>query len=175
MAIKYPYCFVIRDYESDEAIWFVKIDNEQDDVEFPEEVFEYIKNNFKYDKITFAEAESYEMFGVAKMCNPRQLAKWIVEYIDKKMNFSKIPEDNIWLSSTMTYPSYQMIRMDNKVIGIVRINSRSDDYFSDEWRDKFNNGFEKKEITSSEFDRCITYRIAAELNMEELIHLIEDL
>ena len=173
--IPYPYCFVVRDYESLEALWFIKIENEAEDIEFPEEVFEYVKNNFKYEKVTFAEAESYELFGVANICSPKQFAKWLVGYIDKKMNFSKLSPQAISLSAAKTFPSYQMIKMTDAVIGVVRINSKSEDYISDKWREKFNESFERKEISDSEFHRCVSYRVAPELNMEELIHLIEDL
>lgn len=173
--IPYPYCFIVRDYESLEALWFIKIDNEDEDIEFPDEVYEYVKSNFKYEKVTFAEAESYELFGVANICSPKEFAKWLVGYIDKKLNFSKLSPRAVSLSAAKTYPAYQMIRMENSVVGVVRINSRSEEYISSEWRDKFNESFERKEITDSEYHRCVAYRVAPELNMEELIHLIEEI
>ena len=83
--VEYPVYYTVK-YKNakidEDPIAFLLVETEQDDIGFPVEVAVFCRKNFTFEKIRKAEAETYEVFGVAPTISPEKFAAWIADLSD---------------------------------------------------------------------------------------------
>lgn len=77
--VNYPVYYLMRHKHDKDAepTATIIVPTEDDDVGFPVEVATFLRKNFKIDKTTQAEAETFDVLGICPMMDPKQLAKWL--------------------------------------------------------------------------------------------------
>lgn len=87
---KYPVYYLIKTkFERDpQPVAFLVVKTEEDDIGFPVSVIQFVRENFDRERMTQAEAESYEVFGVAPIFTPEEFATWLIAKKDEIEGFA---------------------------------------------------------------------------------------
>jgi len=179
--IEYPQCFIIRENTSEDAIWFVRIMNESEDLELHHHQTDYLNSRFTVEVTTLAEAETYHAFDIAPIGTSNEFIEWIESEIIKDVkNVGNIITGTKNLSKD-EYPSYYLVlvkssKTDPDAVCVFPIKSKEQNLeMPISWWEKFSEVLYLKELTYSSFEECIAVKRVFEYNTKELLERVERL
>lgn len=180
---EYPQCFIIRNKESEEAVWFIIIEDEKDDLFLKPHQQYYLDLKNVVEVTSLSEAETFGAFGVAPVGTCAEFTDWL----QGEMNNIAKNKGNIMTNTNTiggsTYPSYWLViekdKTDNeefKLIALVYVKDvENNPLLPLSWWDKFNNSLHIHELDISNFNSYATHREAPEFNTKELIEYVNGL
>mgnify|MGYP000131450796 CR=1 FL=1 len=180
--IAYPQCYIIRDRKSEEAIWFVIIDNEKDDLLLKPHQQYYLNRIYVVDVTSLSEAETYGAFEIAPIGTCVDFIDWLQNEMDNIASITgNIMTDTNTIGSN-SYPSFwlivekKIITSEAALVALVKVNNDKDNTeLPMSWWNKFNSTLYMIELEASNYNDRTARREAPELNATELIKLVKEL
>jgi len=176
--IEYPQCYIIRNTKSEEAEWFIKIDEEGSDLFLKPHQQDFLLATHTVELTSLAEAETYHAFDIAPIGSVDEFIKWIEHNLTKtSKNHGNINTGELWLGYG-EYPSCYIAykKADGNALGVYRIKNRFEDMeYSISWWEKFNKHLFIRQISCSTREQIIANRIASDINIQELCARLETL
>jgi hypothetical protein len=107
--VEYPQCFIIRENASEDAIWFVRIMNESEDLQLQPYHQDYIDSLYTVEVTTLSEAETYHAFDIAPIGDSGEFVEWLESNIAKDIaKYGNLITGTPHLSID-SYPSYYLV------------------------------------------------------------------
>lgn len=177
--IEYPQCFIIRDKVKEEAIWFVVIHSEEEDLQLQPYHQDFLLGalNAEVEITTLAEAETYGAFELAPIGSSADFTKWLDDEIAKatKTNGNLLTGTNKLCKDE--YPTYYMVlgKEEFKAICVFRIRSEEENIeLPLSWWTDFNTKMHLREIEYGSYENSIATRVASEYNVQEFMDAVEN-
>lgn len=180
---EYPQCFIIRNNKSEEAVWFIIIEDEKDDLFLKphQQYYLYLKNVVEITSLS--EAETYGAFGIAPVGTCAEFTDWLQEEMDNITKYNGNIMTNTNTIGSVMCPSYWLviekeISIDGefKLVALVEVDYKENNQeLPKEWWDKFNSTLHMRELDPSSFRSYVDHREAPEFNTAELIEYVNNL
>ena len=178
--IEYPQCFIIREKASEDAIWFVRMMDETEDMHFQPWHSDYVNSRFVVEVTTLSEAETYNAFDIAPIGTSNEFIAWIDGEI-----LSDIEKSGNIITGTKhfghtEYPCYYLVLpkgdIDAHPICVYPIKSEEQNIeMPISWWKSFNEKLFIRKIDYNEFEGQIAINRVFEYNVKELLDRVGEL
>lgn len=176
--LEYPQCFIIRSIDTEEATWFVVIEDKTDDLELLTYQSNYLTAKYIVDQTTLSEAETYSAFGIAPLGTCSEFKKWLNDIINNDIaTVGNIITGDKHFSKD-DYPSYYAVFKieNNDPVCVFPIKSKEQNIeMSISWWKKFSNVAFIEKVDYNSFESYITVTRMLEYNIKELLDRVEKL
>ncbi len=178
--LKYPQCFIIRENASEDAIWFVRIMDETEDLHLQTHQSDYVNSRFTVEVTTLSEAETYNAFGIAPIGTSNAFIDWIEsEILNDVAKVGNIITKTKYLGHD-EYPSYYLVLqkggIKKSMVCVYPIKSKEQNLeLPISWWKIFNEKMFIRKVERNEFEGLITINRVFEYNVKELLDRVDAL